>query len=545
MAEPNPSNVAPWYLRDVCQALELDTLTGNVFMRTGIQGNVYITGPVTVPAGITIVGGNSNVAVTSLPAITGNVGILGNVNVTQGTVPWSITGNVTGNVGILGNIAGITALPPITGNVNANVTGNVGILGNVNVTQGTSPWSISGNVTTLGVSNVALDGSNLDAFGRLRISNPFTLFDSALSGERRYDYSTATVGAGNVTFDYNANVRNLNVDGVSGSSVIRESMVVLPYQPGKSLLIMNSFRMAPAAVGLQQRVGFFGAQNGIYFEQSNATPNFVIRSSSSGALVEERVSQALWNGDRLDGTGPSGLTLDTTATQIEWIDVEWLGVGSVRCGFIINGQFILCHTFNHANDPTYQTTYMGSAILPIRYEITNVGATGVSSTFKQICSTVISEGGYDQAAATYAAGTGINDIRLAATGTYYPIASIRLNSSYLNSVVKISQVDIMSPTVNYYRWAILKNATLTGATWASPSSTNRVDCDTAATAVSGGTEIQSGYAASRETIELGPINFYGQLGRTQTGVSDTFTLVLTANNNNADVCAQLGWREII
>ena len=57
-------------------------------------------------------------------------------------------------------------------------------------------------------------------FGRLRISDPYTLFDSALNGERRYDFSTATTGSGNVTFDYNANVRKLNVTSSISSANI-------------------------------------------------------------------------------------------------------------------------------------------------------------------------------------------------------------------------------------------------------------------------------------------------------------------------------------
>jgi len=622
------SNTKPWYLTDMTESLYLDPVSGEVAIRTGITGNINISGPVTIPGTVTVnstdadpvhvhvseigtsgilavpympIGGN--VIVTTIPPITGNVnasvngtvGIAGNISgITAlppitGNVNANVTGNVgiigniagitalppitgnvnaavsgtvgiagniagitalppiTGTVGIAGNIAGITALPPITGNVNANVTGNVGITGNVNVTQGTTPWAVSGNVnaTLIGDPTVNVNGLNLDAFARLRVSNPFTFFDSALSGERRYDWSSATATGGTVTFDFNANVRKLNVTAASGSEVVRESIWCFPYQPGKSLLVMSSFCMSPSKTGLRQRVGYFGSNNGIYFEQVNTTKNMVIRSSSSGSLVEERISQSNWNTDKLDGTGPSGLTLDTAATQIFWTDIEWLGVGTVRTGFVINGQFIICHKFNHANDPAFTTTYMGSATLPCRYEITNTGATSGVSTMKQICTTVISEGGYTASTQVFTAGTGITVKRLASQGTYYPIASIRLNSSHLNSIVRLEQTDMLSPTVNYYRWVILKNATLTGATWASSSSTTRVDVDTASTAVTGGTELESGYISSRETASLRLDNIYGQLSRTIDGVSDTFTLAMTATSNNADVLAQIGWQEII
>jgi hypothetical protein len=262
-------------------------------------------------------------------------------------------------------------------------------------------------------------------------------------------------------------------------------------------------------------------------------------------MTEEVITQANWNGDKLTGTGTSGITLDLDATQLFWQDIEWLGVGSVRCGFVMNGEFIVCHTFNHANNPAYSTTYMGSAVLPLRFEIISTSAGVGNASMLQVCSTVISEGGYNQPAMTFTAGTGVTTVRLANQNTYYPIASIKLQPGYLNSIAKLTQVDVLSPTVNYYRWAILKNATLTGATWASTSSTTRVAVDTDATAVSGGTEIQSGYASSRENLVIPEANFYAQLGRTLNNVSDTFTLVLAATNNNADVMAQLGYQVIV
>ena len=106
-------------------------------------------------------------------------------------------------------------------------------------------------------------------------------------------------------------------------------------------------------------------------------------------------------------------------------------------------------------------------------------------------------------------------------------------------------VNVLSTTVNYYRWALLLNPTLTGATWAGTSTTGSVQFDTAATGVSGGTQIASGYASSRETATLNASDFFlYQLGRTLAGVSDIMTLVMSATSNNADVLAEIGWQEL-
>jgi len=445
----------------------------------------------------------------------------------------------------------ITITGPVTipGDIEINNdTGNpIPISANTTTNSNSNPIYISGNVSTT-IENDSITtnfaSTSTDAFGRLRVSNPFTLFDTQ---SRYYDhgqFSTITQGTASVNYNANSSTFSMTVGTAGGDSVVRETMKVFPYQPGKSLLIFNTFCMSVLKANLVQRLGFFGSQNGIYFETVGTTLNMVIRSFSSGSIVEERVSQSNWNGDKLDGTGPSGITLNPALDQIFWTDVEWLGVGSVRCGFVINGSFYICHTFNHANIIGNTTTYMTTATLPIRYEITNIGATTGSSTLRQICSSVISEGGYNQSGPTETVGTGVNKKRLVNAGVYYPMASIRLAAGRLDAIAAPVSVDILSPSVNYYRWVLLKNASLTGPTWAGTSSTGSVQYDTAATAVSGGIEVASGFVSSRENANLAVDFFNIQLGRTLAGVSDIYTLAMAATDNNADVLAQLGWQEL-
>jgi hypothetical protein len=228
----------------------------------------------------------------------------------------------------------------------------------------------------------------------LRVSPPVTLFDSQNRYAKSADFDEALSGSATVTYSADESSVLLNVTSASGDKVIRETRRVFAYQPGKSLLVMNTFVMPTAHANLRCRVGYYGVNNGVFFERAGTALRMVRRTYTSGSVVDNVVAQADWNGDKLDGTGSSGLTIDTTKSQIFWQDFEWLGVGSVRTGFVINGKFIVCHTFNHAN--ILALVYMTTAILPIRYEIENTGATDGSRTMKQICSTVISEGGYEK-----------------------------------------------------------------------------------------------------------------------------------------------------
>ena len=398
---------------------------------------------------------------------------------------------------------------------------------------------------------VAFDGTNTDAFGRLRTSQPYTLFDaqSRFAASSAYSYATAT--GGTTAYNTNQSSVNLNVTTTSGSTAIAQTFRVFPYQPGKSLLMYQTFTMAAAQTNLRQRVGFFSAYNGIYFEQGANGKTFVIRTYTSGSVDDSRyVAQANWNGDKLDGTGPSGLTLDVTKTQILFFDIEWLGVGNVRCGFIINGQYIVCHTFQNANQSTSTKVYMQTAILPLRYEIATTAATASSASLQMICSTVISEGGYDQVSQVYAARRADNGITIANnTGlTFTPLISIRVNSSYYGALV-LPNSFLFYPTSSGstgYEVVLIKNGTLTGATWAGTAlASSQVDVDLAATAVTATADniIQSSFAAdasqSTQSVDLATgYNFANQIGYVATtsgsgfSSSDTITLAARGLNNS-------------
>lgn len=394
-----------------------------------------------------------------------------------------------------------------------------------------------------GQGNVNFYGTALDAFGRIRISEPFTLFDSSHRYEDNGLFDTATTGTASAVHAANTSTVSLNVDTASGDQVIRETKKVFPYQPGKSLLILNTFVMDEAKTGLRQRVGYFGAQNGIFIEQDETTINLVKRSYITGSVVDTKVAKANWNGDKLDGNGESGITLDLTKAQIFWIDIEWLGVGSVRCGFIIDGKYITCHTFNHAN--TIDSVYMTTATLPIRYEITNTAATASASVLKQICSTVISEGGYEKKVAPFVARMTTSTT----VGTSFePLITIRLASDHLDSVVLLNKYSVTGLTADTFEYALIKNATLTGASY-DTSTFDSVDFDVAATALTGGTILRSEYVdstnqASSQLDVNGSYNFGLQLGRTIAGNSDTLTVAGRVLTGTGDTIATVEFYDL-
>lgn len=391
----------------------------------------------------------------------------------------------------------------------------------------------------------------IDAFGRLKVSQPFTLFDSQHRYQENDKWDTSTSTGGSITFRTNESAVDINVTTTSGSKVTRETKRVFAYQPGKSLLILSTFVFASKKTNLRQRIGYFGTQNGIYLEQNNNDVYLVLRTYVGGSVDDStyRVAQSSWNGDRFDGTGESGRTIDFTKANIMWMDVEWLGVGDVRVGFIVDGRPVIAHTFH--NDNLRTTTYMTTASLPLRMEIENTGTTDSVSTAKQICNSVMSEAGYEGFGRRYnITKNGSAGTTLTTAGTQYPMVGIRLNSSRLDSVIVPSNISAVleetasnKPDTILYR--ILLNPTVTGGSWINHYNGN-VDYNITATSVSGGTDVIGGYISSSGSLSLSNINdFNFQLGRTQAGVSDIFMVTFTPINSGAIVYCDLSWFEII
>jgi len=384
-----------------------------------------------------------------------------------------------------------------------------------------------------------------DMFGRIKTAEGYVLFDSSHRYNENGDFSDITANGGTVSHIAEQSSSALTVTTTSGSKVLRETKKVFPYQPGKSLQVMQTFVFAPPKTNLRQRAGYFSRQNGFYLEQDGNNIYFVKRSYTTGQVVETRIPQSQWNIDPLDGSGPSDIVLDLTKAQILFSEYEWLGVGSVRLGFAIDGYFIICHQFDHANH--IDSVYMTTATLPVRYEIENLGTTTSASTMKQVCISVISNGGYFKSSKTHTV------LRSSATvGTsYYPLIAIRMASGRTDSVIVPGLINLFPTTADDFEWALIKNPTsVTGGSWLTHSALN-VEYNISATSMVDGEHMLEGFfgATNQTTTEEGgnAANFAFQLGRTNsdTPVSDVYVLSVKAVTGTGNVKSSLGWFDLL
>jgi hypothetical protein len=316
------------------------------------------------------------------------------------------------------------------------------------------------------------DSANLDAFSRLRVSNPLILFNSQFT----YDlnpilFEQITNGAGAViAHDTTNRCATLTFAGTgAGGKSFMQSYEYLPYQPGRSQLIFVTFNMISAVANVVKFAGYSDGVNGIEFQLNGTTKQFHIYSGSGAG--NETVTQSSWNLDKLDGTGPSGITLDITKTQILVIDIQALYVGRVRIGFDIGGQIIYAHEFKHANNETHP--YIQSANLPVRCGMTCSALS--STTMDFICSAVISEGGSEDINVFGYTFQTAASVTTSTAGVQLMTLRPKLTFNGITNRMRVAYIDVeifnTGSTNQHVRWDLCIGQAITGGTWADVNTT--------------------------------------------------------------------------
>lgn len=274
----------------------------------------------------------------------------------------------------------------------------------------------------------------------------------------------------------------------------------------------------------------------------------VKRSSTSGSAVDTAIPQTSWNLDPMNGEGVSGLNINADKAQIFVIDLEWLGVGRVRLGFGLEGNIYYVHEFIHANIST--TTYMTTANLPVRYKIENTGTTSGVGTLKMICTTVISEGGFESDGIPFAVSRA-DDNHVTVGVTIYPVISIRLKSASKRVLCKlletitfsVGKADVMDAL---YYYIAPSSSPLTGESWVSADADSAVEYDMSATAVdlTDAKPVRFGYFANNTNVDISKIDKIVYLTSNILGTSDIIVLAAQKLGTGTEkIHASLQWTE--
>lgn len=319
---------------------------------------------------------------------------------------------------------------------------------------------------------VKLQEYQWDAFGRLRVSEPFTIFDASLTTELASDLYWSVLTNGTATGIYDRTTSSYLLSTANtGDYCIRQTKQRWKYQPWKSheVLITWLFNTEPGQI---KRVWLLDYDNIGLWTVTNAPQNWICLTNNAwvvsfciynNGVLTESVDQDNRNIDKMYWNWPSSFVLDVNAANIFFVDMEWLGVGAVRCWFVSNTwEIIVAHQFRHASTAGFVNVYMRTANLPVSYSITS---TDWAWSMKQICSSVISEGGFNPQGTTTAVQNSIpvsidnNDnelliwIRLKEDSFEYsvnPTVLSILSTSNWNTLRKL----LYNPS---YTWSVTRN----------------------------------------------------------------------------------------
>ena len=394
------------------------------------------------------------------------------------------------------------------------------------------------------------DTAVVDAFGRWRVSQPTTIFDNKQLWDSQPlfwdDQETAGAGTSSAHNTDTASTimsTSLNTAGTR----VRQTFQRFNYQPGKSQLVFLTATFGAAVAGITRRVGLFDENDGLFFSQAGSAVGVTVRSSTSGSPVDNFVAQASWNIDAMDGTGPSGHTLDLAKSQVLVIDYQWLGNGRVRFGFDIDGHAIYVHEFLHAN--LVITPYMSTPNLPARYEITSDGASPASDLI-HTCLSVMTEGGAEGGGMIHPVSSGATPVLAAVIDTIYAVAGVRLKSTHLDAATVVENIEMLisAGTNSLGEWVLLHNPVVAD-TFAFSDVVNsplQSAIGVAANTVTGGTIIDGGFVLPARQGSSAAKNVPSALalGSAIDGTPDTLVLCFRPITTNVSVHGIVTLREL-
>ena len=384
-----------------------------------------------------------------------------------------------------------------------------------------------------------------DAFGRLRFSQPETLFDSKSTSSEFdaifFDNAQASGGGTGIVYSQPRASYTMSVSAATAGKRIRQTKQRFNYQPGKGQLILMSVVLGAKAAGITKRIGYFDEKNGVGLKIGPAGMAFFIRSSVTGTPVDIEIPESDWSIQETF-TQKDITAIDPAKSQILFMDFEWLGVGSVRFGFVKDGKFVGCWQQNNAG--VLPSVYMSTPNLPLRYEIENDG-TGGADSLEAICASVVSEGGQEDTGVTKYISNGSTAVAANATGTLFALVGIQLKAANLGSVVKIVNSYVMTTSNPNFEWVLLLNPTVAGTFTYSDVTNSAIQRALGATAntVTGGTALSGGYSTN-SAAAANPERTLYYLGSTIAGVSDQIVLCARTLGANANFFGALNIREL-
>lgn len=398
------------------------------------------------------------------------------------------------------------------------------------------------------------DSSSVDAFGRYRISNPVTLFDSKqIFDEAPLFWNEELESGAGITSAHSTDTASTVITSTlnTAGKFTRQTFMRFNYQPGKSQLILMTgvLDRSGGGTGVERRMGAFDDNNGLFFEDDAGTIGVTRRTNVTGTPVDNTVVQSSWNIDKMDGTGPSGITVDWTKAQLFYIDFGWFGIQRARMGLEIGGVVHLVHEFLSGN--ILDKVFMSNPNLPLRYQMITTGSSP-ASTFEAICQSVISEGGREDNGILRYSSTDGTTVNANSAGVIYAIHALRLKTTHLEASVRIEGLSIVNGSNADFEWLLILNPTVAVAVTFADQDNSALQAangnagNPSTSTVTGGVVLAGGYvvaSGSSGDVTIG-ISNARLLGAAIDGTRDEIYLCMRPLTPNANAKGGITRREL-
>jgi len=211
-------------------------------------------------------------------------------------------------------------------------------------------------------------------FGEVSVAQVSPLLQSDfVYGINTRKFTTATTGSGTVSSS--ASLATVSTTAATSSSGTLSSLRPLRYRAGVGALARFTAMFTTGATNSQQEAGMGTSAEGLFFGYNGTAFGICRRRGSSDTWT----AQSSWNVDVMDGTGPSGMTLDPAKLNVFQIRYQYLGAGAIEF-FIeppVTGRMVLVHRIQFANNNT--VTSLLNPSLPFRLHAVNTtNATALS-----------------------------------------------------------------------------------------------------------------------------------------------------------------------
>jgi hypothetical protein len=280
--------------------------------------------------------------------------------------------------------------------------------------------------------------------------------------------------------------------GVAGSAKL-ESKTPARYVGGTGLFASWTALFTTGVANSQQEIGIGDDNDGFFFAYVGSTFGVLHRLGGSDA---DFIPQASWNGDKFDGTGPSGVVLDKTKLNIFKVQFLYHGAGPII--FLISDgvRYQVCHTISYAN--LHTVPHLSNPTLPLHMKVINSG-NATNLTLKSASCGIYAEGKSGTIFPPVIGLTGsVNNAKSGVT-TETSVVTVQNKASNVYGATNTNRVRIQLTAANFsstsggaspVKFRLVRNTTLGGAPSYTDYDTNTsvVSSDVAGTTLTGGLE---------------------------------------------------------